>query len=174
MKIVFLEGLPGIGKTTLINEIRKLKVDNLFLVDEIIKKGEPTSQDFFMENDIKKLEKYNTGTIIIDRGAISTLSYNECLKEIRENKDLDNVYNWFDKNFKKVYSDNNVITIYLTRNTHKHLLRYEDDKDPYGSINNQIELEKITLNNIKKYCKNYKILNIDNYKKEEIVYEIIN
>ena len=35
-KIIFLEGLPGIGKTTLINEIRNLNIPNVYVVDEII------------------------------------------------------------------------------------------------------------------------------------------
>lgn len=174
MNIVFLEGLPGVGKTTLINKIRELNLHNVYVVDEILEDFEDSSQLFFMENDIKKISKYKEGTIIIDRGAISTLSYNECLDVIGVNKDINSVVKWFDVNFKELYKNSNIKTIYLKKHNHKYLLRYKNLLDPYGSIKNQKKLEKITLKNIRKYCKNYKIFYIDNYIIEEIINEIIN
>lgn len=174
MNVVFLEGLPGIGKTTLINQIRELNLQNVYVVDEILEISQNSSQLFFMQNDINKVSKYKTGTIIIDRGAISTLSYNECLDIINANEELENVIKWFNDNFKKVYNKTNVKTIYLKKHNHKYLLRYKNLLDPYGSIKNQKKLEEITIKNIKKYCKNYKIFYIDNYTIEEIINEIIN
>lgn len=174
MKIIFLEGLPGIGKTTLINKIKELNLKNIYVVDEILEKSNDASQSFFMKNDINKLNKYKKGTVIIDRGAISTLSYNECLNKIIKNKELFNVIEWFNNNFKKIYQSNNVNTVYLKKHNHKYLFRYEDEFDPYGSIDNQKQLEIITINNIKKYCKNYEIMYIDNYRIEDIINEIIN
>ena len=35
-KIIFIEGLPNVGKTYLINKIRNLNMKNVFIVDEII------------------------------------------------------------------------------------------------------------------------------------------
>ncbi len=174
MNIIFLEGLPGIGKTTLINKIREMNLKDIYVVEEILDDITDSSQSFFMQNDMKKISKYKCGTIIIDRGPISTLSYNQCLDVVNENKDIDNVLLWFDNNCKILYGRDNVKTIYLKNNNHDYLLRYKNKLDPYGSIENQKKLESITLSNVKKYCKNYKIFYIDNYKLEEIINEIIN
>ena len=35
-KICFIEGLPGVGKTYLINKIRDMKIQNTNVVDELI------------------------------------------------------------------------------------------------------------------------------------------
>jgi len=174
MTIIFLEGLPGIGKTTLINKIRDLNLKNIYVVDEILENSKDYSQSFFMKNDIKKITKYKEGIIIIDRGPISTLSYNECLDVIAQNKDINSVVKWFNNNFKKIYRQSNIKTIYLKKHKHEYLLRYVNEQDPYGSIKNQKILEEITLKNIKKYCANYKIFYIDNYSIEDVINEIIN
>lgn len=34
--IIFLEGLPGVGKTTIVNAIKKLNTKNVYVVDEVI------------------------------------------------------------------------------------------------------------------------------------------
>ena len=76
-KIVFLEGLPGVGKTTLINKIKKSNISNIHAVDEIIvdlKEKTPVNQNIFIINDNKKINLYKSGTIVIDIGPISTLS----------------------------------------------------------------------------------------------------
>ena len=120
MTIIFLEGLPGIGKTTLINKIRDLNLKNIYVVDEILENSKDYSQSFFMKNDIKKITKYKEGIIIIDRGPISTLSYNECLDVIAQNKDINSVVKWFNNNFKKIYRQSNIKTIYLKKHKHEY------------------------------------------------------
>ncbi|MDO4394844.1 MAG: hypothetical protein Q4C23_02565 [Mycoplasmatota bacterium] len=73
-KVVFVEGLPSVGKTYLVNEIRKMALQNVYVVDEIInpeiKNPFSDSEDKFLKNDEMKLNKYNDGIIIIDRGPI--------------------------------------------------------------------------------------------------------
>lgn len=125
-----------------------------------------------MQNDILKINKYQTGLIIIDRGMISTLSYNETLNELIGNDELEKIYEWFNKYGKKFYDQDNVMTIYLK--TSKYKLRYSNYKDPYGSIDNQKLLESFTLNNIEKYCKNYRIIDYEYKDMEKIINEIIN
>ena len=36
-KIIFIEGLPGVGKTYLVNKIKAMNLDNVYVVDELIK-----------------------------------------------------------------------------------------------------------------------------------------
>ena len=174
MKVIFLEGLPGVGKTTIINRIRDMNIKNVHVVDEIIETGDLSLQSFYMNNDLKKYNMYKEGIIIIDRGPISTLSYNECKRLISDNKDLPVVQEWFEKTFKNIYLKDNVQTIYLKSKNNHYLLRYEDDKDSYGSIENLKLLEGITINNIKKFCNSYRFLNMDEYGIEEVINEIIN
>ena len=54
-KIVFIEGLPGVGKTYLVNEIRKLCLKDVYVVDEIINQDIENpfidSEDKFLLND---------------------------------------------------------------------------------------------------------------------------
>ena len=90
-KIIFIEGLPTVGKTYLVNEIRKKNLQNVYVVDELInpdiKNAFIDSEDKFLKNDEMKVNKYNDGIIIIDRGPISTLVYNQVLHLIDNNYD---------------------------------------------------------------------------------------
>lgn len=173
MKIVFLEGLPGVGKSTLIDNIRLKSYDNVHVVNEIVLDSKQTDQKFFMDNDIAKISKYNQGTIIIDRGLISTLSYNMVLKIIN-NSDYNLVSKWFKKNAVNMYKQENVITYYLKTNKYIVKNNNKNKNNPYSSVKNLKTLEKITINNIKKYCLNYKIVEYSYDKMEELINEIIN
>lgn len=171
-KIVFLEGLPGVGKTTIINRIREMNLNSIKLVDEIlIDATEGDKQSVWINNDIKKITKYDDGIIIIDRGPISTLSYNETKDIISYNNELDEVYAFFNK-YKYIYNDS--ITYYLKRKNENYYIPFNDFSNPYGSIENQKILEKVTLHNCKKMCNNLKIIDYDFDKIEEVINEIIN
>lgn len=54
-KIIFIEGLPNVGKTYLINKIRNLNMKNVFIVDEIINPNVNNpfadAEDLFLKND---------------------------------------------------------------------------------------------------------------------------
>ena len=63
---------------------------------------------------------------------------------------------------------------YLTTNGKEYYLPYNNKKDPNGSIENQKKLEKVVLDNIKKYSKNYKIIEYHKQNMEDIINEIIN
>ena len=172
MKIVILEGLPMVGKTTIINYIKSLSLKNVHVVNELIINTEELNQDTFMNNDIKKINKYKSGLVIIDRGLISTLSYNEMLEKLNGNIDLERVYDWFNKYGIPFYNRNDVYTYYLYSN--EKFLRENDINAPNGSIDNQLELELLTINNIKKYCYNYELREYKKSEMEEFVNEIIN
>ena len=175
-EIIFLEGLPGVGKTTIACAIKQKNIDGVHTVDEIIvdlQEKTPVNQDIFIINDDKKINLYNSGTIVIDRGPISTLSYNETREMIDKSFSATNVKRWFE-NIKELYNKENVKVIYLTTNGEKYFLPYENSNDPYGSVQNQKLLEKNAIENCRKYVRNLRIIEYHQENMEEIIYEIIN
>ena len=172
LKIIILEGLPLIGKTTIINYIKSLKNRNIHCVDELIIQTKELDQESFMKNDMAKINKYNDGLVFIDKGLISTLSYNQMIDYLGGNKDVKIVTDWFKKEGVPFYKRDDVYTIYLTNNKKK--LRHHNRNIPHGSIKNQLMMEEITIKNIKKYCKNYEIRNYKYDEMEIFVNEIIN
>ena len=170
-KIIFLEGLPGVGKTTIINNIRK--IENVNVVDEVINsQNEDNRTNYYLKNDELKFNLYADGLIVFDRGFLSTISYEQTKKIINNDYDESIALKWFE-NYKSIYKENNVIVIYLKRSNDNYYLPYKDDKDPYGSIENQKLLETISLYNLKKYAKKYKVLEYSFDKMEEVINEII-
>ena len=175
-KIIFLEGLPGVGKSTIINYIANLNKDNIHTVNEIIVEIEdktPIEQDLFIINDNLKISKYNEGTIVIDRGPISTLTYNIVKNELVENFSSKQVVEWFSI-IKNIFKQDNVFIYYLTTNGREYYLPYNNKMDPNGSIENQKRVEEVALYNIKKYSTNYKIIEYNKKNMENIINEIIN
>lgn len=61
VKLFFLEGLPGVGKTTLVNALKLKQNKNIHTVDEIIvnlQEKTPINQNIFIVNDNKKINSY--------------------------------------------------------------------------------------------------------------------
>ena len=174
-KIVFLEGLPGIGKTTICNTIKSMNLDNIHVVDEIIKEDiinhVSDDENDYMINDNMKIDKYHDGLIIMDRGPISTLSYNQTRNIIEDGFDPTPVLKWFET-VKDVYKED-IKIIFLTNNQSSFKITSKDINDPYGSIENQKLLERVTLFNCNKYSDN--VIIRDYYQKdmEDLVNEII-
>ncbi len=91
MTIIIFEGLPGSGKTTLINQLSE--EFEISKVGEIIdkrfheispEKSKGLPQNFFLQSDklkyfsAKKLSKNKP--CLVDRGIFSTIAYNLCIK----------------------------------------------------------------------------------------------
>lgn len=171
-KIIFLEGLPGVGKTTIINYLKdnyKIKT-----VDEIINDNSYDNRTkYFLENDEMKFRLYDNDLIVIDRGFLSTISYEQTKSIIDSNYNCNEAVKWFEK-YKKIYNDTNILVLYLKRIKEDYYLPYKDELDPYGSINNQKLLESITLFNLKKFSSNYKIISYSYENMMEVINEIIN
>ncbi len=175
-KIIFLEGLPGVGKSTITNYIENLNKNNVHTVNEIIIDIEdktPVEQDLFIMNDNLKINKYDEGIIVIDRGPISTLTYNIVRDELVGNFSSKQVIDWFNT-IKDIFKQNDVFIYYLTTNGKEYYLPYNNKMDPNGSIENQKKVEEVALYNIKKYSKNYKIIEYNKQNMEDIINEIIN
>lgn len=171
-KIVFLEGLPGVGKTTIINNLKK--INNVNVVDEVINpQHEENRTKYYLKNDDLKINLYNEGLIVIDRGYLSTISYEQAKKIINNKYDNSMALKWFEER-KDLYYKKNVYVMYLKRPNEDYHLPYEDKNDPYGSIENQKLLESVTIFNLKKYSKNQKIIEYSFDKMQEVINEIIN
>ena len=174
-KIIFIEGLPNVGKTYLINEIRKLKLKDVYVVDEIINEDIDDifdcSEDKFLLNDEMKVNKYDHGTIIIDRGPISTLVYNQVMHLIDSKYDPSFVEIWFNQ-FLDIYGSDNTYTYYLN-NPSVYNPSLDDEHSPFGSIENLKLTHDITLFNLEKYAKNYKVFNYNKENIKELLNEII-
>lgn len=174
-KIIFLEGLPGVGKTTIVNNIKKIDDNNIHVVDEIIKEDiinkVSDDENDYMINDEMKIKKYNDGIIVIDRGPISTLSYNQTRKIIDATFDSEPVIEWF-KSIEYIYKEN-VEVIFLTNKGKKFKITSNNPCDPYGSVENQKLLESITLFNCKKYLDNVIIREYYQDDMEAVINEII-
>ena len=172
MKMIILEGLPMVGKTTIIQYIKSLCIDNVNCVDELIIDTKELDQDSFMKNDLMKINKYNSSLVFIDKGLISTLSYNEMLDYLNGNPDLERVKDWFKKYGEPLYARDDVYTIYLKNK--KIRLRENNSSAPHGSVENQEKMAEILVNNIKKFCKNYEIIEYEYEDMEKFVDETIN
>lgn len=174
--ILFLEGLPGVGKSTLISHLREKGV---FCVDEVLHGDNPQSKDgdsqlFFMDNDDEKLRlagESDAPLIVVDRGPISTLAYNLVQHKITRTHDIMPVVSWY-SNIADIYARKDVRVVYLKGQS---TLPYNDTKDPYGSLNNQRLLEGITLDLIDIYVRNGIVKAYDyRYGDEELINEILN
>ncbi len=173
-KLVFLEGLPNVGKTTILNYIKDMHLSNVHIVNEIENKeildNINGNQEQYIKNDELKLNKFKRGVIVFDRGPISTLAYNLASKEINKEFDSDLVSKWFMDNLDN-FSD--AYVYYLVRNDGSYFLPYVDEKDPYGSVDNQRTLDKITREIIDKYFVNKKIVINEKKGVKELIDEII-
>ena len=125
----------------------------------------------WINNDKKKINMYDDGLIIIDRGPISTLSYNETQDLLTGNSELLDVYSFF-KQYQSIYNDS--VTYYLKRrNNDNYYIPFDDEFNPYGSVKNQQLLEKVTLHNCYKICNKFKIIDYDYQNMEDLINEII-
>lgn len=175
-KIIFIEGLPNVGKSYLINEIKRKKIKNIFVVEELINPNikNPFTDDekFFLKNDELKISKYNSGVIIIDRGPISTLVYNQVNHIINNNYDASYVEKWFEQ-FVNLYNSENTYNYYLY-NPDVYELSVNDSLNPFGSVDNLVLTHALTVYNLKKYSKHFNIIEYKKNNLEEVINEIIN
>lgn len=178
-KTIILEGLPGVGKSTITKSINKFDA-SINAIDEIIYgkifDNVNMYQDMYFHNDNMKIERaMESERAIVDRGPISTLSYNQ-LRSILDkdfNCNIKDAFRWFDR-FVDILNCDDVCVIYLTTQGESYYIPYDNELDPYGSRENQKLLESIALLNCKKYCKHFVVLNYKKENMEVLIDEIIN
>lgn len=175
-KIIFIEGLPTVGKTYLVNEIKKRNLQNVHVVDELInpdiKNAFIDSEEKFLKNDEMKVSKYDDGIIIIDRGPISTLVYNQVLHLIDNKYDASYVENWFNQ-FLNIYKSDNTYNYYLN-NPGIYNPSLNDENNPFGSVENLKLTHEMTIFALNKYAKNYRVFDYDKKNLDGLLNEIIN
>ena len=178
-KIVILEGLPGVGKSTIVKNITSYDKDiitiNEIVYNKIFENVNLYQEMYFHNDDLKMQKALDADKAIVDRGPISTLSYNQVRSILDENFDynLKDTYKWFE-NYKNILNSDNVYVLYFTTEGKDYYIPYNNPLDPYGSKNNQEILEKVSLMNCKKYCKNLVVIKYNKQNMEELIYEIIN
>lgn len=116
-EVIYFEGLPNSGKTTLIKQIITSYPGALMSVDEYIHPGKDKesnfeSQRFFMENDEMKyrLARESGRRCLVDRGHLSTVLYTHAYNRIRGDLDLSYVDEWY---FGKILKDNMLPDLYI-------------------------------------------------------------
>ncbi len=175
-KMIFIEGLPGVGKTTMVTKIKEMGLDGVEIVDELINPDIDNPfidpEEVFLKNDEMKVFNRKKDLTIVDRGPISTLVYNQVNHLIDNSYDASYVEKWFQK-FSDIYKDDTTYTYYLYHPGEYHP-SLEDDKNPFGSIDNLKLTHALTLFNLKKYAKNFKVIEYRKNNMEEVINEIIN
>lgn len=175
-KIIFIEGLPNVGKTYLINKIKEKQIPDVFIVEELVNPdfNNPFTdeENLFLKNDELKVNKYNDGMVIIDRGPISTLVYNQVNHIIDNDYDAKLVEKWFEQ-FLNLYDSNNTYNYYLySPNVYEPSI--DDETNPFGSVENLRLTHALTIFNLKKYAKNFKIIEYTKENLMDVIDEIIN
>lgn len=186
MKIViYLEGLPGSGKSSLVNKLIKQDSSKYVSVPEVIEekklveKHNTFEQDFFLKNDSVKYEmamkiigkKHN---VVIDRSPLSTYIFN-ILKSKKLQQPISKIIeDWFQELWPRVSSGS--LFVYLKVNPNMSLIRkarLSDNNDPWANIHDLDEADKLYL----KYLsllpqKNVLYVDSDNKSLEIVLYEI--
>lgn len=101
--IIALEGLPGSGKTTLVNLLRQRLSTSLRTVPQIIYSGKRRTQfsvQYYLENDVRKCaraERFKAKgfSVIMDRCVLSTLAYTATLDKFKNTKNYQYVVSQF-------------------------------------------------------------------------------
>ncbi len=99
--IFYLEGLPGCGKTSILELMSKnyLICPEIIIQENISKFHNLSNQSFFLENDEQKqrIAEKSNATIIVDRSPLSTFFFNLAKHTIDNNHYIDQITKWFNE-----------------------------------------------------------------------------
>ena len=161
--IIFFEGLPGAGKTSVANVLSKTPGNFLVVPEIIYKKRFPKyhnskNQRYFFENDENKLERAikisQEGKVaIVDRSPLSTYTFNYTKSILNNEPVSENVEKWFEKTWLKL-TKVNVVIFYLKVSPKIGMLRKNrtvDHKEPWSNLKGLRLTRNLYENFIKKY-----------------------
>lgn len=116
-EVVYFEGIPGSGKTTITKLLAQAYPDIAVAIDEYIHPAgdievNPGDQRIFMENDELKYQTARNAakTALVDRGHLSTVLYTHAQNLIKGNQDLSYVDNWY---FGEILANNKLPDAYV-------------------------------------------------------------
>lgn len=101
-EVIYFEGLPCSGKTTLTRQLSVEYPRDVHSIPEyihpvLLKEGGSDDQKIFMENDELKYYTARQSSLqcLVDRGHLSTILYTHAYNEIRADRDLKFVDDWY-------------------------------------------------------------------------------
>lgn len=116
-EVIYFEGLPRTGKTTLTTQIASLYPHLFISIAEIVHPGQNIatnwdSQFFFMENDEMKykMARESGKRCLVDRGHLSTVLYSHAYDKLVGDRDLTYVNQWY---FGKILKHNMLPDLYV-------------------------------------------------------------
>lgn len=136
----FLEGLPGSGKTSLSEVLKKelVSIDEILTPEKMTQYHNTQRQNYFLSNDESKINYAleSNKSCFIDRGPLSTLFFNLCKFIVDDNHSPEKVLSWYvnkispivlskDKKFRFIVIDISP-EVSLSRKN-----RQIDEKDPW-------------------------------------------
>lgn len=170
-RIYFLEGLPGSGKTIILEKLKKKGskiIREVIDSEELSKRHNKPDQTFFFRNDEKKLKMAEKmgGTVIIDRSPLSTLLFNLAKFSVDQNFNPTRAFKWYADKFGRKFRNNSVYHFFFIDITPglsmKRRSMRENKKDPWVNLKSLKFIRNFYLVFGENYIKNFKVINGDN------------
>ncbi len=155
-EVIYFEGLPGSGKTSLTRQIASDHPQVFMSVDEYVhpeKNVEANFDDqrFFMENDELKYQmaRESGRRCLVDRGHLSTLLYTHAYNRIKGDRDLTYVDEWY---FGRILRDKMLPDLYVLLDIPEELslIRASDPND-LSNMWNHMETLRFARENYPRY-----------------------
>jgi thymidylate kinase len=133
--VVYVEGIPGGGKTSIINRLAQKFPDRVLGVPEYVNpRKNNEGQNYFMKNDEMKWKiARNSEKVLtfVDRGHLSTVIYSLAELKIKENTNMLEVLDWY---FESVLIEKRLPDYYVLLNIDP-TLSLERRKDSWSADN---------------------------------------
>lgn len=170
-EIYFLEGLPGSGKSMLLEELKRKGskiIREVIDSKELSENHNKPDQAFFFRNDERKLEMAEkmSSTVIIDRSPLSTLLFNLAKFSIDKNLNPAQALEWYADKFDGKFRNNSVYHFFFIDITPEISMKRRgaraNKKDPWNNLKSLKFIRDFYLVFGENYIKNFEVINGDN------------